>query len=174
MGFEVPPAPVPASRLGRSALAVTAGLILVVGVALATQVAPVPPASPAASASPAPTLVAVAPTPTAEPSRALPAQVACRQLDDKTCRGFAQAALDVLPGDAPPVIRVTVYRSLLCRDDLDCPPGRLASSGTPSGSVIVGFADGGPDAWVDVVTPRPSSPPGAIPAPPLLDAWIIR
>ncbi len=66
--------------------------------------------------------------------------------------------LDVLPVDAPLVTKVTVYRSLLCRDDMDCPPARLASSRAPSGSVIVGFADGGPDAWVDVV-----ATPGARP-----------
>ncbi len=166
MSFEVAPSPVRATRLRWPALAIVTGLIVVVVAAVSTQ----PPAP-----TPTPSAVALAATPTPTPSappspvptaaaRALPRQLDCRQLDASSCRAIAQVALDVLPGDAPPITKVTVYRSLLCRDDMDCPPARLASSGAPSGSVILGFADGGPDAWVDVVTQAPAG----------LEAWIIR
>ena len=158
MSFEVPPSPVRATRLRWPALAIVTGLIVVVAAAVATQ----PPAP-----TPTPSAVALAATPSPLPTaaaRTLPRQVDCRQLDASTCRGIAQAALGVLPGDAPLVTKVTVYRSLLCRDDMDCPPARLATSGAPSGSVIVGFADGGPDAWVDVVTQAPAD----------LEAWVLR
>lgn len=164
MSFEVPPSPVRATRLRWPALAIVAGLLVVVTAAVSTQAPALTPTKSAAAlaATPRPS-AAPSPLPTVPPRR-LPSQVDCRQLDASTCRGIAQAALDVLPGDAPLVTRVTVYRSLLCRDDMDCPPARLASSGMPSGSVIVGFADGGPDAWVDVVTQAPAD----------LEAWIIR
>jgi len=174
MSFEVPPSPVRATRLRWPALAIVTGLIVVVAAAVATQPpapTPTPSAVALAAAPPAPTptpsAVALAATPSPLPTaaaRTLPRQVDCRQLDASTCRGIAQAALGVLPGDAPLVTKVTVYRSLLCRDDMDCPPARLATSGAPSGSVIVGFADGGPDAWVDVVTQAPAD----------LEAWVLR
>lgn len=164
MGFEISPSPVRATRLRWPALAFAAALIVVVAAAVSTQ-APSPPPS----ATPAPAAAASRPlggllTPPAVPHRLLPSRVQCRQLDAPTCHGLAQAALAVLPIDAPPVTNVTVYRSLLCRNDFDCPPGRLASSRAPSGSVILGFADGGPDAWVDVVTAASAG----------LEAWIIR
>jgi len=161
MSFEVSPSPVRATRLRWPALVFAVSLIVVVAAALSSQ----PPAP-----TPTPSAVALAATPTPSAAlstatpRTLPRQVDCRQLDPTTCRGLAQAALDVLPVDAPPVTKMTVYRSLLCRDDMDCPPARLASSGAPSGSVVIGFADDGPDAWVDVVTQPPAG----------LEAWIIR
>jgi hypothetical protein len=181
MSFEVPPSPVHATRMRWPALVFAVGLIVVVAAGVATQPpAPAPtPSAVALAATPTSTRpVGLLVTPSAAPRtatpRTLPSQVDCRQLDTSTCRGMAQAALDVLPGDAPPVSKVTVYRSLLCRDDLDCPPARLASSGAPSGSVVIGFADEGPDAWVDVVTRAASPAPGATATPAALEAWIIR
>ncbi|HTS14167.1 MAG TPA: hypothetical protein VMH24_00750 [Candidatus Sulfotelmatobacter sp.] len=185
MGFEVPPAPVPGSRLRRSSLAVAAALALVVGVALATQVTPESPASTPPPGSPAPTLVAAAPAaadtpgPTPRAAHPMPSQIDCRESAPAVCLELAQAALDVLPPEAPAVLRVTVYRSLLCDNDADCPPVRLVHSGPPSGSVIVDFADGGPQAWIDVVTLGGASAPattapGVTAAPATLDAWIIR
>jgi hypothetical protein len=63
---------------------------------------------------------------------------------------MAKAALLALPDDVPDAADATVWRSLLCNESSDCPP-RYLDGATPLGSVIIGFADGSPDAAVNVV-----------------------
>ena len=80
---------------------------------------------------------------------------------------MAKAAIRALPDDAPAVLAATVWRSLLCGDTFDCPPAYLDGS-TPLGSVTVRFADGSPQAAINVVDGRP----GPISRAPR--AWIVR
>jgi len=80
---------------------------------------------------------------------------------------MAKAALLALPGDVPEAIDATVWRSLLCNDNSDCPPSYLDGS-APLGSVIISFADGGPRAAINVVEGR-TGPIRRAPR-----AWVVR
>ena len=100
-------------------------------------------------------------------ARPIPVDLNCRDVDRGTCRRMARAAILALPGD-PPVIRAaTIWRSLLCGDRFDCPPAYLDGS-RPLGSVTVRFADGSPQAALNVVDGR-SGPIKRAPR-----AWIVR
>jgi len=99
--------------------------------------------------------------------RTVPADLRCRDVEPSTCQLMARAAIRVLPDDAPAVLAATVWRSLLCGDTFDCPPAYLAGS-TPLGSVTVRFADGSPQAAINVVDGHP----GPISRAPR--AWIVR
>ena len=100
-------------------------------------------------------------------ARTIPADLNCRDVDRGTCQRMARAAIRALPGDGPAIRAATVWRSLLCGDTFDCPPAYLAGS-TPLGSVTVRFADGSPQAALNVVDGR-SGPIKRAPR-----AWIVR
>lgn len=101
------------------------------------------------------------------PARTIPVELNCRDVDRGTCERMARAAILELPGDGPAIRTVTVWRSLLCGDTFDCPPVYLDGS-TPLGSVTVRFADGSPQAALNVVDGR-SGPIKRAPR-----AWIVR
>ena len=66
------------------------------------------------------------------------------------CERVIRAALRVLPADLPDVSGAAVWRSLVCNDTFDCPPGYLRDSDA-IGSVIMRFADDSPSVAVNVV-----------------------
>jgi hypothetical protein len=80
---------------------------------------------------------------------------------------MAKAAFVVLPRDAPAALDATVWRSLLCNDNFDCPASFLDGS-EPLGSVIIRFTDGSPRAALNVI----EGAPGPITRAPR--AWIVR
>jgi hypothetical protein len=88
--------------------------------------------------------------------RALPADLTCRDLDRATCLRVAKAAMLVLPPELPAVRDATVWRSLYCGDNLDCPQRYLDQS-VPLGSVVVRFVDSSPRAAINVVDWRYSA-----------------
>ena len=73
--------------------------------------------------------------------------------------------------DLPAVSGATVSRSLVCSSLPDCPPQLLTRDSTPLASVIVRFADAGPEAWINVVE-HDSAPGGSAVKP--ARAWIVR
>jgi hypothetical protein len=93
---------------------------------------------------------------TSQPARPMPDRVACRDLDRAACLRVARAALGAVPPEAPSILEITIWRSLLCSDDIECPSRFLADS-VPLGSAVVRFADGGPQAAVNVVDWQPSA-----------------
>jgi hypothetical protein len=93
--------------------------------------------------------------PTSIPARPMPDRIECRDLDRAVCLRVARAALVALPPDAPAVLDATVWRSLLCSDDLECPSRYLVDS-EPLGSAILRFSDGGPRAAINVVDWQPA------------------
>ena len=103
--------------------------------------------------------------------RRLPANLECHAVSDAICDAVAIASLAILPADAPPVLAIDAWASILCGDSLDCPPQRLAAS-EPLGSAVVTFAGGGSQAWVNVVEPSPGTAgDGSADGP---TAWIVR
>ena len=90
-------------------------------------------------------------------------------MSDAICDAVATASLAILPADAPRVVGIDAWASILCGDNLDCPPQRLATT-EPLGSAIVSFVDG-PQAWVNVVEPAQADGDGSTPG---LIAWIVR
>jgi len=105
--------------------------------------------------------------PSAGRPSAQPAAVHCHDLAAGPCGRVAAAAVDVM-GPGAPVQSIDVWRSLLCGDDLDCPPGRLAGL-RPLGSAVVVLGDAEPAGWVNVG--ERLAVRGAEPA---LVAWLIR
>jgi hypothetical protein len=105
-----------------------------------------------------------------EPGHASPRPVAvrCHDLDAGSCHRVAAAALDVMGPDAA-VESIDVWHSLLCGDDLDCPPGRLAGL-HPLGSAVVGLGDDERPGWINVGE-RLATPAAGEPA---LVVWLIR
>ena len=89
-------------------------------------------------------------------ARRLPRDVACHQLSRAACDVVARASLAALPADGPVVTAIEAWRSILCGDTFDCPPDRLARS-VPLGSAVVSFGGQAPRAWVNVVAPSPAS-----------------
>lgn len=166
MVFEVAVVPVARRRRRWPLPAVLATLAVVAGAAFATsggRAAPGPVTDDDAArrgiqaqgpAGPESVRLEARVAPSAEP-RALPERIDCRDLGRTACLRVARAALGAVPADAPPVLEVRVWTSLLCSDDLECPPGYLADS-VPLGSVLVRFTDGGPMAAVNVVDWRPA------------------
>jgi len=102
---------------------------------------------------------------------ARPATVRCHDLAAGPCERVAAAALDVIGPDAT-VESIDVWHSLLCGDDLDCPPGRLAGL-RPLGSAVVGFGDAEPAGWINVGE-RPAGRGAGGGGEPALVAWLIR
>ena len=98
----------------------------------------------------------------------MPPIVACHGLETAACRQIISAALAGLPGDAPDASAASAWNSLLCDSSIDCPPAEL-SVAIPRGSVVISFADRGPDAWLNVVDhPAEAGQPLAT------KAWIVR
>lgn len=167
MTFEVPLRVVDGGRRGAPdrfvALGLALGLAVVAGLAIVTaRFAPAPgPARPTAAAA-SPDVFAISADSNQRAAaalagtspRAMPASVDCTSLDAAVCRRIARAAIGAIPADAPAIDHATVWGSLLCNDDLDC-PGRYLADALPLGSVIVVFADDGPAAAVNVVDWRP-------------------
>jgi hypothetical protein len=85
----------------------------------------------------------------------MPERIECHDLDRAACLRVARAALAAIPADAPSVLDATVWRSLLCSDDLEC-PSRYLEDSVPLGSVLLRFTDGGPRAAVNVVDWQPA------------------
>ena len=151
MGFEVPLAGVDRRpERGRRAVALALlAFATLVGLAVATSGVP-PQRDQLAAGSGSPPLAGSPEPPARVVPRAIPAEVLCRDVDRVTCLRMTKAAVLVLPDDAPDAIDATVWRSLLCNDSADCPPGYIDGS-APLGSVIIRFADGGPRAAINVV-----------------------
>lgn len=169
MAFEVPMSDVargtgPGGR--RTVAAALLVLLSVVTVAIATGGMPAPGSGTAAGSRESP--VGRIARPAAAPiSRTVPAEVECRDVGRATCLRMAIAAMGALPDDAPEAVDATVWRSLLCNDNSDCPPSYLDGS-VPLGSVIIRFVDGSPRAAVNVVEGRT----GPIRRSPR--AWVVR
>lgn len=187
MAFDVAPAPVRRRGPRIPPIVVIAFGIAVVAFAVATANPGErsPESSPAASARAvarvAPTIGA--PTATGDPTgatpapfpstrgRRLPANLECHAVSDAICDAVAIASLAILPADAPPVLGIDAWASILCGDSLDCPPQRLAAS-EPMGSAVVTFAGGGSQAWINVVEPsQGTAGDGSADGP---TAWIVR
>jgi hypothetical protein len=96
------------------------------------------------------------------------AVVRCHDLAAGPCRRVAAAAMDAIGPDAA-VESIDVWRSLLCGNDLDCPPSRLARL-RPLGSAVVGLGAAEKAARVNVGERLPDSGAG----PPAFVAWLIR
>ncbi len=151
MGFEVPVSGVDRGRAGGGRVIAAALVLVATLVAVGAATGGVPRADRnVVAATAGPTLDVGAGTTTATLPRPLPRNLTCRDVDRTDCLRIAKAALLALPVDAPDAVDATVWRSLLCNDSLECPPARLKGS-VPLGSVIIGFADGGPRAAVNVV-----------------------
>ncbi len=183
MAFDVSPAPVRRRGPRIPALVVLAAGIGIVAVALATASPgdqtrlPQASASAAAVARVTPTIrTSTAAEPAASPApfpstrgRRLPADLECHAVSNAICDAVATASLAILPADAPRVVGIDAWASILCGDNLDCPPQRLATT-EPLGSAIVSFV-GGPQAWVNVVEPALANDDGSTAGP---VAWIVR
>lgn len=168
MTFEVRPVAVGRRPRGWSVPAVLALLGVVVGAAFVTADDGHGPGAraglpavggeqrPAAhgTAAPRPAVRAAA-RETSIPARPMPERIECRDLDRDVCLRVARAALAAIPPDAPPVLDATVWRSLLCSDDLEC-PSRYLEDSVPLGSALLQFTDGGPRAAVNVVDWQPA------------------
>ncbi len=72
-------------------------------------------------------------------------------------------------GPDAPVESIDVWQSLLCGDDLDCPPGRLAGL-RPLGSAVVGLGDDERPGWINVGERLAAQAAGE----PAVVAWPIR
>jgi hypothetical protein len=182
MAFDVTPTPVRRRGPRIPAIVVLAVGIGIVGTAVATS-SPGEPTTVPASTAPAAAVTRVMPTsggsataakPAASPAQfpstrgaRPPSNLKCHAVSDAICDAVAMASLAILPADAPRVVGIDAWASILCGDSLDCPPQRLATS-EPLGSAIVTFARG-PQAWVNVVDPSPAAEASAGPL-----AWIVR
>lgn len=156
----------PSGRGVRAVVAVFIGLAAVAGIALANAGPPAVETMPAATSGSRP-IAAAASSDAPALTRTVPSELNCRDVERRTCQRMAWAAIRALPNDAPAVLAATVWRSLLCGDTFDCPPAYLDGS-TPLGSVTVRFADGSPQAAINVVEGHP----GPIQRAPR--AWIVR
>ena len=168
MAFEVPLSSVNrgAGHGRRAVLATLVTLVTVVTLAISSGgVWPARPRVPAAAmtspriASPAAVELVV--------SRVVPADLRCRDVELTMCLRMTRAALRALPRGVPAPVNATVWQSLLCNDNFDCPPTYLGESAS-LGSVIFAFSDGSPRAAVNVVDGR-SGPIRRAPR-----AWVVR
>ena len=99
-----------------------------------------------------------------------PDAIDCHELSPTTCASIAVSAMAILPADAEPVTAIGVWDTILCGDDFDCPPTRLAGN-RPLGSAIVTIGSGA-SAWINVLEPGPD--PEGPPQPKGTVAWILR
>jgi len=168
MTFEVPVERIGGGKRRWTVEAVVIGWIAVVGVAFVTggTAGRIPrntrpaadtgeTASAPATAGQGPVATRVARPPAPAP-RALPANLTCRDVDHATCLRVAKAAMLVLPPELPAVRDATVWGSLFCNDNFDCPK-RYIDQSMPLGSVLVRFVDRSPRAAINVVDWRYSA-----------------
>jgi hypothetical protein len=181
MGFEVRPTGLRPQhpRLGIAAAVLIGAILVGVGVAARSAPATAPArAEPSSRGRVAASPVAVHQSPAAVGAtlpagspRPLPATLECRDVTRLVCTKAATAAMAILPADLPAISGATVWHSLLCSVLPDCPPQLLTRESVPLGSVIVTFADAGPEAWINVVE-HEGGPDGLAIRP--ARAWIVR
>ena len=134
MSYEVPTRPIRRSR--RPIL--IPPLIALTVVAMAVMAGPAP--------APVPPLE-VSPVPTAPPVSA--GITECNELRAFPCRDMVRVAQHALDPKYAPITSAKAWRSLICGNDSDCPPGMLDRA-RPAGSVVFTFVDGSV-AWVNVL-----------------------
>jgi hypothetical protein len=147
MPFEVPVGEVEPSRrrVAPAVAAVAVLLAVVAGIAVVGR----GPADAARTAGTAP--ASTLPSELATPARSpVPLMLRCVDVDPATCARMARIAIEALPSGLPAAIEAAVWKSMLCGDTPDCPPGFL-DGGPPLGSVILRFEDGSPGAAVNIV-----------------------
>lgn len=105
----------------------------------------------------------------------------CRDVDEARCQAVADAVLELVrPAGAqkgttatPRVVALTVWGSLLCGDDLDCPTARLQRASS-LGSAVVRFAGSTGALWVNVVAETAGAQASAGAAERSTRAWLVR
>ena len=146
MDYELEPARI-SRRSSRASLAAAATIVGLLSIAVAIGVL----GGDGGGSAPARQAAVPSHGPASSPAGASlrPGSVRCHDLATQPCQRVAAAALEAIgPVDAP-VESIDVWSSLLCGDDLDCPPGRLAGL-RPLGSAVVTLGDDGPTGWVNV------------------------
>ena len=78
-----------------------------------------------------------------------PASIACGPVNLSACRQLVRAGVVLLP-EGRQTVHASVYTSLVCGDDFDCPRSLLRDA-EPAGSVVLTLGDGSA-AWVNVVS----------------------
>ncbi len=107
---------------------------------------------------------------TPEPAiHSLPDKIECKGVDYDSCLLIAVAAIRALPEPTPVIRSAAIWKSLMCDNSLDCPPGFLRTV-VPLGSVVLTFDAG--TTWMNVVG-RPVAG-GFGPSDLRLEAWIVR
>jgi hypothetical protein len=166
MAYELEPARI-SRRSSRASLAVAATVVGLLGIAVAIGVLE------GGGGGSAPTRQTAVPSHGPASSRAgaslQPGSVRCHDLAVGPCQRVAAAALDAIGPVDVPVESIDVWSSLLCGDDLDCPPGRLAGL-RPLGSAVLTLGGTAPAGWVNVGERLPASRLG----PTDVVAWVIR
>jgi hypothetical protein len=185
MGFQVKPQSLGPRRAAWPGFLVAIASLAIVAASLATAAGSTPEGQPAAvdSASNQPVAAAIAvprptgvvrasqqPAATSRPS-ASPASIECHVSSLARCNQIANAAVGQMPNDSAPIETVSVWDSILCNSNDDCPSSRFQGY-RPLGSAIVSFGPGRRQAWVNVVEPEPF--PGWVWVPADNRAWIIR
>jgi hypothetical protein len=135
MSYEVPTRPIRRSR--RPILIPPLVALAVVAIALFARPTPVP----------VPPLESPAPAPTVPPLSA--ALTDCNELRSFPCHDMVRVAQLALDWSYSPITSATAWRSLICGNDSDCPPGMLDEA-RPAGSVVFTFIDGSV-AWVNLL-----------------------
>jgi hypothetical protein len=166
MDYELAPARI-SRRSSRAILAAAATIVGLLAIAVAIGVLE------GGGGSSAPARQAAVPShgPASSPAGASlrPGSVRCHDLPTDPCQRVAAAALEAIgPVDAP-VESIDVWGSLLCGDDLDCPPGRLARL-RPLGSAVLTLGGTAPAGWVNVGERLPAGRLGQTD----VVAWVIR
>jgi len=156
MTLDVPVSAVGRPQRRRPVFAAAAALLLVVGVALMTSGTgsvsgqAVAGDDGTAPAGPSGQFRVVAVGTVVDVARDLPEGIECPDLDRLACLRIARAALLALPADASSVRDVTVWKSLLCSDELEC-PHRYLDGSLPLGSAVIRLADADRRVAINVV-----------------------
>ncbi len=102
-------------------------------------------------------------------SRTLVQRLECNGVAYQTCSRIVYAAAGALPEGLPPVVKASIWATIMCSSTLECPSTLLTADADPLGSAVLTFADGGPAAWINVVSLM-SADGGA----PTSRAWLVR
>lgn len=135
MSYEVPTRPIARSRRPILIPPLVALAIVAVALFASPTTDPVPPPERPPPAS------------TAAPLSA--ALTDCNELRAFPCRDMVRVAQLSLDSSYSRITSATAWRSMICGNDSDCPPGMLDGS-RPAGSVVFTFIDGSV-AWVNVL-----------------------